>query len=187
MLRHHVFGNNPAPPAGGARGIDFLTFGGLEEERFIVYRSMTNSTLAVHWRFALGQALAGLRDLVHAFDFVQSAKGHTYADIKPDYLIEVIDGFLGEPDGVLFGGDRTNLQQLQSLLLGRIKPAHEHGLEAGRRCWHDGAKAFGSLTTEALHEVALRFAPDDPALRGWFAEGFCFAYSFEEMASLKKK
>ena len=64
---------------------------------------MNESDLPVHWRFASGQAFAGLRELVRSFDFLRSANGHTYAGIEPAYLVQVIDGFLGEPDGVVFG------------------------------------------------------------------------------------
>jgi hypothetical protein len=40
------------------------------------------------------------------------------------------------------------------------------------------------LPIEELHRLALRSAPDDGMIRGWFAEGSCFACSFEEMDSL---
>ncbi len=100
--------------------------------------------------------------------------------------MKVIDGFLGEPDGVLFGGDRTNLNELRKLLVEQIEPAHRQGLEAGRRRWHDGDRVYGSLSTDDLHRLALELAPSDEMLRGWFAEGFSFAYSFEEMESLRR-
>ena len=38
---------------------------------------MNESDLPVHWRFASGQAFAGLRELVRSFDFLRSANGHT--------------------------------------------------------------------------------------------------------------
>jgi hypothetical protein len=146
---------------------------------------MNDSELPVHWRFACGQAFAGLRELVRSFDFLHLANGHTYAGIEPTYLLQVIDGFLGEPDGVAFGGDRANLNDLRKLLVEKIEPAHRQGLEAGRRRWHDGDRVYGSLSTEDLHRLALGSGPSDEMLRGWFAEGFCFAYSFEEMESLR--
>jgi hypothetical protein len=146
---------------------------------------MNDSELPVHWRFAAGQAFAGLRELVRSFDFLRLANGHTYAGIEPGYLVEVIDGFLGEPDGVVFGGDRINLQDLRKLLVEKIQPGHRLGLEAGRRHWQEGDRAYGKLSTDELHQVALDFAPADEMLRGWFAEGFCFAYCFEEMESLR--
>jgi hypothetical protein len=146
---------------------------------------MNHLGLPVHWRFASGQAFAGLRELVLSFDFLRSADGHTYAGIDPGYLVEVIDGFLGEPDGVLFGGDRANLNELRRVLVGQIQPAHRQGLEAGRRRWHDGDRVYGSLSTTELHRLALESAPSDEMLCGWFAEGFCFAYSSEEMESLR--
>jgi hypothetical protein len=31
----------------------------------------------------------------------------------------------------------------------------------------------------------LELAPADELVRGWFAEGFCYAYSHEEMESLR--
>jgi hypothetical protein len=146
---------------------------------------MTDSALPVHWRFASGQAFASLRELVCAFDFLRLADGHTYAEVDPAYLIEVIDGFLGEPDGVVFGGDRAELERLRQLLVERIQPAHQQGLVGGRRRWHEGDRIYGSLSTEELHQCALESAPDDEMLRGWFAEGFCFAYAFEELDSLR--
>jgi hypothetical protein len=146
---------------------------------------MTDSALPVHWRFAAGQAFAGLRDLVRSVNFLRLANHHTYAGIEPGYLIEVIDGFLAEPEGVVFGGDRAELQRLRQVLVERIQPAYQEGLLAGRKHWHEGDRVYGSLATEELHQLALRPAPDDEMLRGWFAEGFCFAYSFEEMESLR--
>lgn len=146
---------------------------------------MNDSELPVHWRFASGQAFAGLRDLVCSFSFLRDANGHTYAGIEPGYLVEVIDGFLGEPDNLVFGGDRANLNELRKLLVEQIEPAHRQGLEAGRRRWHDGDRIYGSLSTEELHRLALGSAPNDEMLRGWFAEGFCFAYSLEELESLR--
>lgn len=144
---------------------------------------MHDSELPVHWRFASGQAFAGLQQLVRSFDFPRSANGHTYAGIEPGYLVQVIDGFLGEPDGVVFGGDRANLNELRKLLVEQIGPAHQQGLEAGRRRWHEGERVYGSLATEELHRLAIELAPSNEMLRGWFAEGFCFAYSYEEMES----
>jgi hypothetical protein len=148
---------------------------------------MSESRLPVHWRFAAGQAFARLRELVFSFDFLRLADGHTYVAIEPGYLVEVIDGFLGEPDGVVFGGDRTTLQQLRQLLVERIQPAHEQGRAAGHGHWHDGDHVYGAISTEELHRLALELAPADQMLRGWFAEGFCFAYSFQEMESLRDK
>jgi hypothetical protein len=148
---------------------------------------MNDSVLPVHWRFASGQAFAGLRKLVRSFDFLRLANGHTYAGIEPAYLVEVIDGFLGEPDGVVFGGDRASLNELRKTLLEQIQPAHRQGLEVGRRRWHEGDRVYGSLSTEQLHRLALELAPGDEMLRGWFAEGFCFAYSLEEMESLRSR
>ncbi len=146
---------------------------------------MNDSVLPVHWRFASGQAFARLRELVRSFDFLRLANGHTYNGIEPAYLVEVIDGFLGEPDGVVFGGDRANLYELRKALVEQIQPVHRQGLEAGRRRWHDGDRVYGSLSTEQLHRLALELAPGDEMLRGWFAEAFCFAYSLEEMKSLR--
>jgi hypothetical protein len=148
---------------------------------------MNGPDLPIHWQFASGQAFAGLRGLVCAFDFLRDANGHTYVGIEPGYLIDVIDGFLGEPDAVVFGGDRSTLQDLRKLLIEKVQPAHRDGLEAGRRRWHEGNRAYGSLSTEELHRLALELAPADDMLRGWFAEGFCFAYSFEEMESLRSQ
>ena len=120
-----------------------------------------------------------------SFDFLRLANGHTYAGIEPDYIVKVIDGFLGEPDGVVFGGDRANLNELRKMLVEQIQPAHRQGLKAGRRRWHDGDRVYGSLSTKELHRLALELASGDEMLRGWFAEGFCFAYSFAELESLR--
>jgi hypothetical protein len=145
---------------------------------------MTDWALPVHWRFAAAQAIAGLRELVHSFDFLRLANDHAYTGIEPGHLIEVVDGFLAEPEGVIFGGDRTELRRLRKALAERILPAYRQGLAAGRGRWHEGDRVYGSLPTGELHRLALRSAPDDGSLRGWFAEGFCFAYSSEEMVSL---
>ena len=148
---------------------------------------MADKALPAHWRFAAGQAIAGLRELVRSFDFLHLADGHTYAGIEPGFLIEVIDGFLAEPDGVIFASDRADLQRLRQALAQRIQPAHRQGLAAGRKRWHEGDRVFGSMPIEDLHRLAMRSAPDDEMLRGWFAEGFCFAYSLEEMESLRNE
>lgn len=146
---------------------------------------MNDSELPIHWRFASGQAFAGLRELVRSFDFLRLANGHTYVGVEPGYFVEVIDGFLSEPEGVVFGGDRVNLKELRQVLVEQIQPAHREGLEAGRRRWHDGDRVYGALSTGELHGLALKLAPGDEMLRGWFAEGLCFAYTFEEMESLR--
>ena len=78
---------------------------------FEEWRLLNDSEIPVHWRFASGQAFAGLRELVRSFDFLRLADGHTYAGIEHAYLVQVIDGFLGEPDDVVFGGDRANLNE----------------------------------------------------------------------------
>lgn len=148
---------------------------------------MPDSPLPMHWRFAAGQAFAGLRELVCSFDFLRLADGHTYVGIEPGHLIEVIDGFLGEPEGMVFGGNRAELQRLRQSLAERIEPAHRQGLEAGRRRWLEDSRVYGSLPTAELHQLALRSAPDDDMLRGWFAEGFCFSYSHEEVESLRNR
>lgn len=146
---------------------------------------MADSALPLHWRFAAGQAFAGLESLVRSFDFFRLAGRDTYVGIEPGHLIEVIDGFLAEPEGVVFGGNRTDLLRLRKALVERIQHAHQQGLEVGRRRWHEGDRVFGSLPTEELHRLAMQSGPDDAMLRGWFAEGFCFAYSHEEMESLR--
>jgi hypothetical protein len=148
---------------------------------------MTASELPTHWRFAVGQAFAGLRRLVRAFDFPRLANGHTYAGLKRDLLLAVIDGFLAEPEGVVLGGDRAELQRLRQLVVGAVVPAHEQGLAAGRKRWREGDRVYGSLSTDELHRLALQSAPAEDMLRGWFAEGFCFAYSFEVRESLRSK
>lgn len=145
---------------------------------------MTRVELPMHWQFAVGQAFAGLRELVRAFDFVRFVNGHTYAGIEPQCLVAVIDGFLGEPDGVVFGGDQSELQLLRQLLIESVVPAYQQGLAEGRRRWQQGDRVYGSLPTEKLHRIALELAPVDAALRGWFAEGFCYAYSIEKLESL---
>jgi hypothetical protein len=127
---------------------------------------MNDSELPVHWRFASGQAFAGLRELVRSFDFLRLTNGHTYAGIEPGYLVEVIDGFLGEPDDIVFGGDWANLNEQRKVLVEQIQPAHRQGLETGRRRWHDGNRVYGSLSTEELHQLALELAPGDEMLRG---------------------
>jgi hypothetical protein len=128
-----------------------------------------------------------LRDNRRSFDFLRRADGHTYAGVEPGHLIEVIDGFLGEPKGVVPGGNRAELRRLRKTLIEQIQPAHRQGLAAGRRRRHEGDGAHGSLPTEELHQLALRSAPDDDMLRGWFAEGFCYAYSLGEMESLRSE
>jgi hypothetical protein len=148
---------------------------------------MADTALPVHWRFAAGQAIAGLRELVHSFDFLRLADGHTYTGIEPSFLVEVVDGLLAEPEGVVFASDRADLQRLRQSLAQRIEPAHRQGLAAGRKRWHEADRVFGSMPIEDLHRLAMRSAPDDEMLRGWFAEGFCFAYSLEEMESLRNE
>ncbi len=146
---------------------------------------MPGSSLPAHWRFAAGQAFAGLRELVRAFDFLRLANGHTYAGMEPGSLLAVIDGFLAEPEDIVFTGDRTELQRLRQELIEIVTPAHERGLAEGRRRWREGERVYGSLPTAALHQLALESAPADLMQRGWFAEGFCFAYSYEELESLR--
>lgn len=145
---------------------------------------MSDLQLPVHWQFAAGRAFAELRDLVCSFDFLRLANEQTYSGIKPSYLIEVIDGFLGEFDALSFGGERTTLQQLWQLLVNDIQPTYARGLIAGRECWKAGDQIYGFLEPDELHRLALSLAPADDWLKGWFAEGFCLAYACEEMESL---
>jgi hypothetical protein len=148
---------------------------------------MESSALPAHWRFAAGQAFAGLRELVCTFDFLRLANGHTYVGVEPGYLLAVIDGFLAEPEDIVLGGNRAELQRLRQLLIEVVMPAHERGLAEGRQRWREGERVYGSLQTAALHQLALESAPADPMQRGWFAEGFCFAYSYEELESLRSE
>jgi hypothetical protein len=114
---------------------------------------MNDSELPVHWRFAAGQAFAGLRELVRSFDFLRLATGHTYVGIEPGYLVDVIDRFLGEPAGVVYGGDRASLNELGRVLVEQIQPAHRQGLEVGRRRWRDGDRVcrFRPRSSIGLH------------------------------------
>ncbi len=146
---------------------------------------MSKTEIASHWQFAAGQALARLRELVRSFDFLRLADGHTYTEFEPAHPLEVIDGFLGEPDGVVFGGGRRELQQLRQVLVDRIQPAYQEGLIAGRQRWQDVDQFFGSIDTEELHRLALQSAPPDDMLSGWFAEGFCRGYAALEFESLR--
>jgi hypothetical protein len=147
---------------------------------------VADSELPIHWRFAAGRAFAGLRELVWSFDFARLAAGQTYAGLDPEHLVAVIDGFLAEPAGVVFGGDRADLHQLRQALVGRVVPAHREGLAEGARRWHAGDRVYAALPTDELHRLALGLAPADDMLRGWFAEGFCFAYSAAELESLRR-
>ena len=67
----------------------------------------------------------------------------------------------------------------------QIQPVYRQGLETGRRRWREGNRVYGLLSTEELHRLALEFAPGETMVRGWFAEGFCFAHSHEELESLR--
>jgi hypothetical protein len=149
---------------------------------------MADSALSVHWRFAAGQAFAGLLDLVCSFDFLR----------------------LTEPEGVVFAGDRAELQRLRKTLAERIQPAHREGLAAGgagtrvitstarcqgRNCigWPCGRLLMtrccgaGSPRDSASPIRLRRWNHNDEMLRGWFAEGFCVAYSFEKMESRRSE
>jgi hypothetical protein len=146
---------------------------------------MVTSDLPVHWGFAQAQAFAGLEALVYSFDFPRHAGRHTYAGLRPDFLLAVIDGFLAEGVGVVFGGDRERLRRLREVVVERVQPAFEEGLAEGSRRWREGERVYGALPPDELHRLALGSAPDDPMKHGWFAEGFCVAYSSEEMESLR--
>ena len=130
--------------------------------------------LPAHWSFAAAQAIAALRKLVESFEFASLAGGHPYAAIDPDHLLEVFDGFLMEPAGMLFGGDRAELERLRGVFVGRCRPAYDAGHAAGLQEWRAGNQ---NLPPADLHQRAQNLAPDAPAARGWFAQGFCFAYA----------
>jgi hypothetical protein len=120
-------------------------------------------------------------------DFLRLADGHTFVDITPAYLIQVIDGFLGEEEEVVFGGDRAELRRQRQVLVGQIGPAYEQGAAAGRRSWQQGPRVFGVLSVEELHHLALQLAPPEEMVRGCFAEGFCYSYAIEELESLREE
>jgi hypothetical protein len=145
----------------------------------------TMNDLRSHWQFAFGQAVSGLRELVCSFDFAKLADRHTYVGIRPDYLVEVIDGFLGESFISQFGGSRTELENIRQILVKKIIPAFESGLESGKSRWKTGNRVYGEIDTKQLHDLASQLGPADAALNGWFAEGFCFAYSYAELESMR--
>jgi hypothetical protein len=145
-----------------------------------------NDELPVHWGFAFGQAVAGLRELVQAFNFTKLADGHTYVGVEPRHLVEVIDGFLAEKIIGAFGGNVTELGKLRKALVEQIAPTFENGVEAGKRRWEAGNCVCGEIEMEDLHRLALQLGPADPRLNGWFAEGFCVAYSHAELGLTTK-
>lgn len=147
---------------------------------------MTSPPLQAHWRFALTHALIGLRSDIRSFDFAQIAVSRqTFTGASPSYLLEVIDGFLGEPELTLLGGERADLVRLRILLVEQVQPAFEEGKLEGRRTWQVGVRFPEMTWVEGLHELAFQRAPLDSIRRGWFVEGFCTAYSALWMESLR--
>lgn len=133
--------------------------------------------LPIHWRFASAQAFTSLRELVQSFDFRKFAGKATYVGLPPSYLIDVIDGFLSENGNVVWGGNRAELLTLRQELMERIVPTYELGADAGKKRWEAGDRTLETGGVEQLHALSLQLGPADPLLSGWFAEGFCVAYS----------
>jgi hypothetical protein len=123
--------------------------------------------------------------LIHEFNFTKLADGHTYVGAEPVYLVKVIDGFLAEDFIVAFGGCKTELKNLRNILVEQILPAFEDGVATGKRRWETGSRIYGEIATEDLHRLAISLGPADRKLSGWFAEGFCVAYSYAEGESLR--
>src|SRR5262249_46488974 len=80
------------------------------------------------WGFAAAQAFARLEEMTYSFDFRRLAGNATYIDIAPSFLVEIIDGFLGEGDDVVPQGSRRNLLECRELLTSRIQVAFDEGL-----------------------------------------------------------
>lgn len=149
---------------------------------------MNDLPLPVHWQFAAQQASSQLHEFVCSFDFLRYANGQTYYGITPEYLLEVIDGFLADPNATeYFRGEQASLQHLRQRLVDSVQPAYERGLVEGRKHWSDGEQVYGSLSTTELQRLALSLAGNDEWLNGWFAEGFCRAYAHAEMESAAKE
>ena len=149
--------------------------------------NMNNMQLPVHWRFAAHEAARRLRELVCSFDFVRLASGQTYSGITPEYLTEVIDGFLADPTATpYFAEDQKTLIYLRQRLAASVEPTYRRGLDRGREYWANSPQVYGSLSTEELQHLAMSFEVDEESSNNWFAEGFCRAYANSEMESLSK-
>ena len=88
---------------------------------------MVSDKLSIHWRYAAGNAYRSLEVHVRHFRFTAVESGHTYVDMSPNELVEVIDGFLSEPETVVPGGNRRSLLELRSFAIDRAA--------ARVRCW----------------------------------------------------
>jgi hypothetical protein len=130
-----------------------------------------------HWQFAAATAFARIGGLTRSFDFEREVVRANYVGITPGYIVEIIDGFLDEPDGVIFQGNRRDLVECRKLLISSIQAAFDSGLTAGDAAFRNSGDLRDCWKSNQLHDLAGKAAPDERSIRGWFMEGFCYGWT----------
>src|SRR5215204_596649 len=140
-----------------------------------------------HWNFVLGQALAGLEQLIRDLNICEDLKWRGYADVPvPDELLAIIDGLLAE-QGLLYEGEVSRLKELRTVVQEVVTPAYQAGCESARQYWADASpdkqeqivefRAEDTLA-EAWRRVPASFSRNEA---NWFLEGFCCRWSTVEL------
>ncbi|MCI0714311.1 MAG: hypothetical protein L0154_29425, partial [Chloroflexi bacterium] len=114
------------------------------------------------------------------FDFEKRAGKHTYTEISPHHLLEVINGFLENESDRFYQGSINTFLEMKERLETRLIPIFEQGKNAATNVWFRASIEKKAELAEqdipALRDMARSLAPDShlPSERSWFMEGFCY-------------
>jgi hypothetical protein len=146
---------------------------------------MSEATLPIHIRFAIGEAMYGLEQLIKHFDFRSAVFHHAYSGIpEPNELFQIIDGFLTEGPALIPGGSRNQLIGLRQIVFDTIKPAYEAGWKTASVYWETSKPKYGETAIERVQEMAFEKAMDGSIETNWFVEGYCRAWAMKEMEAV---
>jgi hypothetical protein len=143
--------------------------------------------LGKHWQYAAAATLARLEEITYSFDFKREAGSANCVGITPQFFVEIIDGFLTEGEDVVPQGNRRDLIESRHFLTSRVQQAFDEGLAAGKAAYEGSPKLHDSWDTELIRNLAAGAAPADDKLRGWFMEGFCYAWTLANLENVKKQ
>lgn len=135
------------------------------------------------WSFAFGTALDRLENLIWQFDAIAEAdhKQKAYTEIKPSFLLHIIEGFLDEKEN-LMPSDISRLHKMHNFINQNILQTYNAGLAAGYARWDntlDEEKSqFVDYDFSDYQQEAIEQAPESISLteKNWFIEGYALGW-----------
>lgn len=146
---------------------------------------------AKHWHFAYVSAIWRLEVLIWNFDFENEAGKHDFSGVPdPQKLIEIIDGFLIEADGI-FEGDIRRFNRMRERLSNQILSAYNNGVREAQHIWKEDPEetlknySDGSLDLRGTGKEQVDKTLSQ-AEQSWFLEGFCRSWQNEWVEATRR-